>query len=70
MEVGIDVDKRIATYLHFAVRILLDGKLANHRQIVRSLILREVSRPTAKFDGQHLRNLELQEEVGKHIQVG
>ena len=63
LKVGIDVDKRITSQFNTTVWILLDGKLSDLRQVVRSIVFGEIGGTSTQLDVKYTGYLKLQEEV-------
>ena len=69
-KVGIDIDEGIASQLHTAGGILLNGELVDGGAVVGSIVLREDEGIGTKLYIQHPGNTELQEEVGEEVPGG
>ena len=70
VHVGIYIDKRIASELHPAGLVLLNGKLVYLRTEVRSLVFCEVEGIGTQFHRQFVHDFELQIQVCVDVQCG
>ena len=63
VQISIDISPGITTNIQAGVCVLLNSKLVELRQIVRSLVLGEIGYTTAQFDCEDTGNYEFQIEV-------
>ena len=65
--IRIDVHEGIAAQFNPALFVFLNGKLGDHRTVVRCIVLGEIGGISAKFHAKHFGYLELQLEVCEDV---